>query len=246
MNPPQANSKATKATKAKPGPKAKTPKAKSASKAKRQRSKTSEDATDEDAPPRKAKNAKVINADATSKELVAVENVIQSMDFEIDEDTEFVGQYTRGKRCFVEIVQEQIDELITAGEVPESLRKSIRLSRQAIQLGRLACQKFMALEYVANAQLARLSNRKTVGADVMHTLRYLRSAGNANLLPIIQKDVLLVHKSVVNDLARSTSITNIKKPTMRQIRRSIDINNTDYRELPDSEYLSTILAANSA
>lgn len=243
MDPPQAATKATKAAKATKNSKAKAPKAKQPPKAKRQRSKPSEG---DGAPTRRAKKTKVAEADPVASELVPVENVLQSMDFEMDEDTEFVGQFTRGKRCFIEIVQEQIDDLIAKGEVPESLRNSMRLARQTIQLGRLASQKFMALEYVALAQLARLSNRKTVGADVLHTHRYLRSASNANLLPIIQKDIPLVHKSVVSDLAGSTPIANIKKPTMRQIRRSIEINTDDHRELPDAEYLTTMLAASSA
>lgn len=152
-----------------------------------------------------------------------------------------IGQYTRSKRYFESLRDRVCAELVSRGEIRQEQADKIRLSKVFIDLLRRIVEKLMEVNYKQLALICRVTNRKTVDMQVLHTYWYLMSNVNPHLLKYTQKSAGGVRESILEDYRDLKKIETRKKEDYAAMQRSLHVANDDYDSLVVEETLAKIV-----
>lgn len=159
------------------------------------------------------------------------------------DDADSVGQYTRGKRYLDAIAQQELAKLVASGEITEEQAGKIRLSKVWIQLMRRIAEKLMEDLYKLLAMICRVTGRKTVDLQVLHTLRFVQSQTNSNLVKYTKQSHEQVSHSILEDFPELAEAETRTAEHYAALQRSLHVNCSTYDDLAVDEAISRIQGA---
>ena len=130
-----------------------------------------------------------------------------------EEDTIYVGQFTRAKRFCESLLNEWKDEcgeagisdpeLQAQGKTAESLglihAKDIRLSRKIVNQLRFISQEDIHSQYEKLAILCRLLSKKTLSHDMLHAMRFMTNSLNPAECFRTRCDKQTLYREIIQD-----------------------------------------------
>lgn len=165
-----------------------------------------------------------------------------SGDLEVDTVNQ-VGQYTRGKRYLEAIAQQELAKLVASGEITEDQADKIRLSKVWIQLMRSIAEKLMEDVYKQLALICRVTGRKTVDLQVLHTFRFMQSKTNAHLVKYTKQPTEEVYQSILSDFPELAAPETRTSEDYAALQRSMHVASSTFDELPVEEAICIIREA---